>query len=82
MLALMVVIFVYLLFRGPATPWGDVSQGLIYYQVCTGTYVCVFVVYLDVLYVQATTLFFLHYVYLYTYTNNFIIINQPYFTDL
>ncbi|XP_065889593.1 solute carrier family 12 member 9-like isoform X2 [Dysidea avara] len=32
-ISLMVVIFVYLLFRGPATPWGDVSQGLIYYQV-------------------------------------------------
>ena len=33
LLALMIIIFVYLLIRGPATPWGDVSQGLIYYQV-------------------------------------------------
>lgn len=29
----MVLIFVYLLIRGPATPWGDVSQALIYHQV-------------------------------------------------
>ena len=35
----MIIIFVYLLIRGPATPWGDVSQGLIYYQVTQ----CVFV---------------------------------------
>ena len=29
----MVLLFVYLLIRGPATPWGDVSQALIYHQV-------------------------------------------------
>lgn len=31
--AVMVLLFVYLLIRGPATPWGDVSQALIYHQV-------------------------------------------------
>ena len=40
-LALMITIFVYLLIRAPATPWGDVSQGLIYYQVITCVCVCV-----------------------------------------
>ncbi len=29
----MVLLFIYLLIRGPATPWGDVSQALIYHQV-------------------------------------------------
>lgn len=29
----MLLLFVYLLIRGPATPWGDVSQALIYHQV-------------------------------------------------
>lgn len=29
----MILLFVYLLIRGPATPWGDVSQALIYHQV-------------------------------------------------
>jgi potassium/chloride transporter 9 len=32
-IAVMVLLFVYLLIRGPATPWGDVSQALIYHQV-------------------------------------------------
>ena len=31
--AVMVCLFVYILIRGPATPWGDVSQALIYHQV-------------------------------------------------
>ena len=31
--AVMVILFIYLLLRGPATPWGDVSQALIYHQV-------------------------------------------------
>lgn len=31
--AVMILLFVYLLIRGPATPWGDVSQALIYHQV-------------------------------------------------
>ena len=31
--AVMLLLFVYLLIRGPATPWGDVSQALIYHQV-------------------------------------------------
>ena len=31
--AVMVLLFIYLLIRGPATPWGDVSQALIYHQV-------------------------------------------------
>ena len=35
--AVMVLIFVYLLIRGPATPWGDVSQALIYHQVTACT---------------------------------------------
>ena len=29
----MLLLFVYLVIRGPATPWGDVSQVLIYHQV-------------------------------------------------
>jgi potassium/chloride transporter 9 len=32
-IAVMVILFIYLLLRGPATPWGDVSQALIYHQV-------------------------------------------------
>lgn len=32
-MAVMVILFIYLLLRGPATPWGDVSQALIYHQV-------------------------------------------------
>ncbi|XP_064392785.1 solute carrier family 12 member 9-like [Halichondria panicea] len=32
-IAVMVLLFIYLLIRGPATPWGDVSQALIYHQV-------------------------------------------------
>ena len=31
--AVMVMLFIYLLLRAPATPWGDVSQALIYHQV-------------------------------------------------
>ena len=37
----MIIIFVYLFIRAPATPWGDVSQGLIYYQVTVCVCVCV-----------------------------------------
>lgn len=33
--AVMILLFVYLLIRAPATPWGDVSQALIYHQVNT-----------------------------------------------
>lgn len=32
-IVVVVLLFVYLLIRGPATPWGDVSQALIYHQV-------------------------------------------------
>ena len=45
--AVMVILFIYLLLRGPATPWGDVSQALIYHQVGSEihvyTCVCAFV---------------------------------------
>ena len=46
--AVMVILFIYLLLRGPATPWGDVSQALIYHQVGSEVQVSLVCVHLNI----------------------------------